>query len=81
MSSNVKREHRHERIVLAHSPDDELLSMHQTNIFEEILEKRWAEPIERLTIGGKHDDSPTSTEMQEISRRVLLEIAQKLANA
>lgn len=77
-SSKVRRCYRNEKIVLAHSYQDELMSMHQTDLFETTVNAYWNQSPEKIVIGGKHDDSPGSTEMQEIARRTLHEVAQKL---
>lgn len=67
-------------MVLAHSFDDELLSMNQTDEFEKVLNKAWGEPIERVVISGKHDDSPASIELQDITKRTIVYLAEKLTN-
>lgn len=74
----IKADHLHERVVLAHSNDDELLSMNQTDLFQTVLDRVWGEPIERVLISGKHDDSPTSLEMRKITRETILSVAAKL---
>lgn len=74
----IKADHLHEQVVLAHSNQDELLSMNQTDMFQRVMNDVWGEPIERILISGKHDDSPDSFEMQAISRRIILAVAEKL---
>lgn len=55
--------------------------MNQTDEFETVLNKVWGEPIGRLVISGKHDDSPGSVELQEITQETILHIARKLTGS
>lgn len=77
-TTTVKPQHLHEYVILAHSLEDELLSMHQSDLFQVVLDDVWGEKIQRRLIHGKHDDSPASRELQEISAQAIEVVTRKL---
>ncbi|CCG84576.1 protein of unknown function [Taphrina deformans PYCC 5710] len=78
LHTDVKPQHLHELVILAHSLEDELLSMQQSDLFQRVLNKVWGEEIQRKLIHGKHDDSPASRELQDISTEAIEFVSCKL---
>lgn len=77
-TTDIKPVHLHELVVLAHSHDDELLSMQQTDMFEQVMNAAWGEKVHRAEIYGKHDDSPQSIELQNILNMVIDRVSKKI---
>lgn len=61
------------RIVVAQSPEDQLLSMRQTAGFVQMLENEGFK-VDVEIVGGRHDDVPRSKELVAIVKKLLAEM-------
>lgn len=68
---SVPAEHRTERFLVCHSPEDELLSMAQSNAFLDVLHDVGVPYYEFVELMGKHDDSPGSEQVSRIVNALL----------